>query len=201
MRATETTVRLFRDHELVATHPRQFRPGGPSTIDEHLPPEAIVYKRRDPQWCLRQSEDIGAACHVLNERLFAHRVLDNLRAAQSVIGLARRFGTQRLEAPLPARTQPTARRRYPRPAPTGRLLPDSRGRELSLSPAHARASKTNRCHRRKNKEIINPVPDPRAAPVSGSIRAVNDSPRRQDACGPRRPTAPGRRGFPPESCT
>ena len=99
LRATETTVRLFRDHELVATHPRQFRPGGPSTIDEHLPPEAIVYKRRDPQWCLRQSEDIGAACHVLNERLFAHRVLDNLRAAQSVIGLARRFGTQRLEAP------------------------------------------------------------------------------------------------------
>ena len=99
LRATETTVRLFRDHELVATHPRQFRPGGPSTIDEHLPPEAIVYKRRDPQWCLRQSEDIGAACHVLNERLFAHRVLDNLRAAESVIGLARRFGTQRLETP------------------------------------------------------------------------------------------------------
>ena len=55
-------------------------------------------KRRDPQWCLRQSEDIGPACHALVERLFAHRVLDNLRAAQGVIGLARRFGTVRLEA-------------------------------------------------------------------------------------------------------
>ena len=98
LRATETTVQLFRDHELVATHLRQFRPGSRSTIDEHLPPEAIAYKLRDPQWCLRQSEDIGAACHALIERLFAHRVLDNLRAAQSVIGLARRFGTQRLEA-------------------------------------------------------------------------------------------------------
>ena len=85
------TVQLFRDHELVATHPRQFR-GSRSTIDEHLPPEAIAYKLRDPQWCLRQSEDIGAACHALIERLFAHRVLDNLRAAQSVIKLARRFG-------------------------------------------------------------------------------------------------------------
>ena len=41
---------------------------------------------------------IGAACHALVERLFAHRVLDNLRAAQGVIGLARCFGTQRLEA-------------------------------------------------------------------------------------------------------
>ena len=98
LRATETTVQLFRDHELVAAHLRQFRAGSRSTVDEHLPPEAIAYKLRDPQWCLRQSEDIGAACHALIERLFAHRVLDNLRAAQSVIGLARRFGTVRLEA-------------------------------------------------------------------------------------------------------
>ena len=98
LRATETTVHLFRDLELVATHLRQFRAGSRCTIDEHLPPEAIAYKLRDPQWCLRQSEDIGAACHALIERLFAHRVLDNLRAAQSVIGLARRFGTQRLDA-------------------------------------------------------------------------------------------------------
>ena len=76
LRATETTVQLFRDLELVATHLRQFRAGSRSTIDEHLPPEAIAYKLRDPQWCLRQSEDIGAACHALIERLFAHRVLD-----------------------------------------------------------------------------------------------------------------------------
>ena len=45
----------------VATHLRQFRAGSRCTIDEHLPPEAIAYKLRDPQWCLRQSEDIGAA--------------------------------------------------------------------------------------------------------------------------------------------
>ena len=38
LRATETTVQLFRDHELVATHPRRFQPGNRSTIDEHLPP-------------------------------------------------------------------------------------------------------------------------------------------------------------------
>ena len=98
LRATKTTVQLFRDHELVATHLRQSRAGSRSTVDEHLPPEASAYKLRNPQWCLRQSEEIGAACHALVERLFAHRVLDNLRAAQSVIGLARRFGTVRLEA-------------------------------------------------------------------------------------------------------
>ena len=38
LRATETTVQLFRDHEIIATHPRRFQPGNRSTIDEHLPP-------------------------------------------------------------------------------------------------------------------------------------------------------------------
>ena len=56
--------------------------------------------------------------------------------------------------------QPTARRRYPRPAPTRRLSPDSGGRELSLSKANAGAPKTNHCHRRKNKEIITPSETP-----------------------------------------
>ena len=50
LRATETTVQLFRDHEfVVATHPRWFRPGSRSTIDEYLPPEALAYKLRGPQ--------------------------------------------------------------------------------------------------------------------------------------------------------
>ena len=82
----------------IPPHLRQFRAGSRCTVDEHLPPEAIAYKLRDPRWCLRQSEDIGTACHALIERLFAHRVLDNLRSAQCVIGLARRFGAGRLEA-------------------------------------------------------------------------------------------------------
>jgi len=53
---------------------------------------------RDPQWCLKQAEAVGPACHGLIERLFAHRVLDNLRAAQAVVGLAKPYGTRRLEA-------------------------------------------------------------------------------------------------------
>ncbi len=99
LRATETTVQLFGDNDaLVATHPRLHRPGQRSTVDEHLPPEHLAYKRRDPQWCLREAERVGPACLALVERLFAHRVLDNLRAAQGVVGLARRFSARRLEA-------------------------------------------------------------------------------------------------------
>ena len=98
MRASDTTVRLFQDQQLVAVHSRLRRPGSRSTIDSHLPPEAQAYKMRDPQWCLNQADAVGIACKALIEQLFAHRVLDNLRAAQGILGLKKRYGVARLEA-------------------------------------------------------------------------------------------------------
>lgn len=59
LKATPVTVRIYRDHEMVAVHPRLHRAGARSTQDDHLPPEAIAWKMRDPQWCLRQSEKVG----------------------------------------------------------------------------------------------------------------------------------------------
>jgi len=98
LKATETTVKIYHDLKLVAVHPRLRRPGLRSTVDEHMPPEAIAYKLRDPQWCLRQAEEIGPACHRLIRTLFSDRVLDNLRAAQGIIGLKKKYGSIRLEA-------------------------------------------------------------------------------------------------------
>jgi len=98
LKATPVTVRIYRDHDLVAVHSRLSRPGSRATLDDHLPPEAIAWKMRDPQWCLQQSEKIGAACHRLIRTLFADRVLDNLRAAQGVIRLKDKYGSARLEA-------------------------------------------------------------------------------------------------------
>jgi len=98
LKATASTVRVYREHELVAVHPRLARPGTRSTADDHMPPEALAWKLRDPQWCLTQSSQIGDACHRLIRRLFADRVLDNLRAAQGIIGLKKKYGAARLEA-------------------------------------------------------------------------------------------------------
>ena len=98
LKATPATVRLYREHELVATHPRLHRPGARATVDDHMPPNALAYAMRDPQWCLKQAEAVGSHCRGLIERLFADRVLDNLRAAQGVIGLRKKYGDARLEA-------------------------------------------------------------------------------------------------------
>jgi transposase len=97
LKATDSTIELYREHELVAVHPRLYVPGRRSTVDDHLPPEALAYKLADPQWCLKQAAEIGPHCHALIERLFAHRVLDNLRAAQGVVRMAKRYGATRLE--------------------------------------------------------------------------------------------------------
>jgi transposase len=97
LKATEKTVKIFRDLELVAIHPRLRRPGQRSTIAEHLPPDAIAYLMQDPQWCLKEAAAVGPCCLTLVETLFAHRVLDHLRAAQGVIGFRQRYGDLRLE--------------------------------------------------------------------------------------------------------
>jgi hypothetical protein len=91
-------VRIYRDHELVAVHPRLFKPGARSTVDEHLPPDAVAFLMRDPQFCLKQAALVGPACRAVVESLFSDRVLDHLRAAQGLLRLGESFGGKRLEA-------------------------------------------------------------------------------------------------------
>lgn len=98
LKASHTTVRIYQAHELKAIHPALKHPGQRSTLDEHLPPNARAYKMRDPQWCLKQAEDIGDNCLLFIERLFSHKVLDNLRAAQGIVGFVKRYGKVRVEA-------------------------------------------------------------------------------------------------------
>ena len=51
-----SALRIYREHELVAVHPRLFKPGDRSTVPDHLPPDAQAYFMRDPQWCLAQAK-------------------------------------------------------------------------------------------------------------------------------------------------
>lgn len=98
LKAGSAAVWVFQDHQLVATHPRATAPGQRSTVRDHLPPAALAWSMADPQYCLAAAERIGVQCRRVIEALFAERVLDNLRAAQGVIGLAKKHGNARLEA-------------------------------------------------------------------------------------------------------
>jgi hypothetical protein len=95
---TPHALRIYRDHELIAIHPRLFKHGDKSTVNDHLPPDAQAYLMRNPQWCLAQAKGIGPACLALVEILFGNRVLDHLRAAQGVVRLSDQYGRRRLES-------------------------------------------------------------------------------------------------------
>jgi len=95
---TPDALRIYQEHELVAIHPRLFKPGDHSTVQDHLPPDAQAYFMRDPQWCLAQAKAAGPACLAVVESLFAHRVLDHLRAVQGLLRLGDQFGRGRLDA-------------------------------------------------------------------------------------------------------
>jgi len=98
LRAADTSVRIFHEHALVATHPRLHTPGKRSSIRDHLPPNALAWSMATPQWCLLQAQCVGPACHELIEQLFADRVLERLRAAQAILRLHKTYGVDRLEA-------------------------------------------------------------------------------------------------------
>ena len=98
VRVSETTVRIYHEHEQKAVHVRGAGPGARRTLDEHLPPDAVAYKQRDPVWCREKAARIGPHCVAVVEKLFANPVLEKLRAVQGIVGLAKRFGPERLEA-------------------------------------------------------------------------------------------------------
>ena len=98
VRVTADMVHIFRNHELLAAHPRLARPGKSATVVEHLPPEAQAHLRKTPDWCRDQATRVGEACAELVDRLFADRITENLRAARGLIALRKSYGAERLEA-------------------------------------------------------------------------------------------------------
>jgi transposase len=98
LRATDTTVSIFSEHHLVASHPRASHIGTRRTVPDHLPPNAQLYFAHDRYWCADQARSIGPACTQLVDQLLSDRIVERLRAAQGVLRLAERFGNTRLEA-------------------------------------------------------------------------------------------------------
>jgi transposase len=98
LRATDNAVTIYEDYRLVATHPRGRKPGQRFTVRDHLPPDAQAFFARDRNWCVKQAGVIGPACTQLIEQLLADRIVERLRAAQSVLRLGEKYGAMRLEA-------------------------------------------------------------------------------------------------------
>jgi hypothetical protein len=95
-RSTQTTVQIFHNGQLIATHGR--KPQGKQTDFGHYPPEKNAFKMRTPTWCRQQAAEIGPAATEVIARLLAVGVLFRLRAAQGILGLTGKYPAGRVEA-------------------------------------------------------------------------------------------------------
>jgi transposase len=96
VRDNGVTVQIFHDHLRLATHDWG-RPGTRRTIADHYPPDKAAYLMATPRFCRDKAERIGPACASLVGQLLNERPLDRLRAVQSALRLADKFGDLRLE--------------------------------------------------------------------------------------------------------
>ena len=98
LRATDTTVSIFQDYRLVATHLRSRKHGERRTQPDHLPPHARAFFARDRRWCVEQAQRIGPNCAALIEVFLGDRIVERLRGAQGILSFAQSYGSARLEA-------------------------------------------------------------------------------------------------------
>jgi transposase len=98
IRATEGIIEVFHQHALLCVHIRRRQPGSWQTTPEHLPDKAQAYYKRTPEWCADQAKEVGPCCLKLVMSLIDNPVLEQLRAAQGTLDLAKKYGNGRLEA-------------------------------------------------------------------------------------------------------
>lgn len=98
LRATDTVVALFEDHRLEHTHARVQRPGQRRTVAAHMPAQAQAFFAHDRNWCMQQASQVGPSCVKLIESLLSNRICEQLRAAQRILNLDKRYGAARLKA-------------------------------------------------------------------------------------------------------
>ncbi|MCE7003121.1 hypothetical protein LWC34_09805 [Kibdelosporangium philippinense] len=95
-REAGSVVQFFHDGALIKTHPWLER--GKRTDTADYPPEKIAFQMRTPVWCRQRAGEIGEHCTAVITDLLAVNALFRLRAAQGVLGLATKYGPERLEA-------------------------------------------------------------------------------------------------------
>ena len=97
LKATPSIIFIYHENALVAQHARSFQAGHYLTKPEHLPIQHQQYLKRDQQWCLEQSNQVGIACTQVIENLLTDPVRDLLHQAQGIIALQDQYSPQRLE--------------------------------------------------------------------------------------------------------
>ncbi len=97
VRVSQRTIEFYLEHTLVKTHVR-LRDGRRQTDWDDYPAEKARFFQRTPDWCRSQALTLGPAVAKVVEELLSRHALHYLRQCQGIIGLAEKYGSQRVDA-------------------------------------------------------------------------------------------------------
>lgn len=100
VRATSTTVEIFRRGKRIASHPRSAAINKATTLIEHRPKSHQQYGDWPPERIINWAQKIGPAAADLVEAIMARQKYPELgyRSSLGVLRLAKKFGEDRLES-------------------------------------------------------------------------------------------------------
>lgn len=100
VRIAARTVEIFLQGERIAAHMREATCGRHTTQDDHMPETHRAYKDMTVDKVTTSADRIGASTGMLVRLIIEakHHPLQGVRSGLGVIGLARQFGRERLEA-------------------------------------------------------------------------------------------------------
>lgn len=100
IRATERTIEIYYRRQRQASHPRSHAPGRHTTQREHMPPAHQYLADWSPERFQRWAGEIGSQTHCLISAILDSRrhPQQAYRTCLGILGLAKRYGRERLEA-------------------------------------------------------------------------------------------------------
>lgn len=99
LRVMAERLEIYHQHERVATHPRAKGRGVRVTSNDHMLPEKAQSLLTTADYLCRQAAQIGPKTEEFITLFLNQRPMDRLRAAQGIVlGFAKRYGPERLEA-------------------------------------------------------------------------------------------------------
>jgi len=91
-------VHVFLDEQLIKTHNRSFVPGTFVTDQSDYPPDKLAYLMAAPTYCRGQAAQIGPQTEALVRSILGDHAMRNLRKAQAVLRLAKKYGSAAMES-------------------------------------------------------------------------------------------------------
>lgn len=92
-----SSVGIYVDYQLVATHLRATESGQRATNLDHLPPHKVAGLTQTREVCQEQAKQIGCNTAEVVARLLAERPVDRLPMVQRILSLSKTYGPIRLE--------------------------------------------------------------------------------------------------------